>query len=159
MADLLIALTVKQPWASAIIYGDKDIENRVWRTGYRGRLLIHAGKAVDWLAPDHAWTAAGLAPYRRGAPRVAWTASLPLSVILGAVTLTGCHLDAECRHLENGRYVAFCSRWAMRDQAHWQVDDKRPFRTLVPADGRQRLWMVTDEAAIAAVREQIDQTA
>ena len=97
MADLLIALTVKQPWASAIIYGDKDIENRVWRTGYRGRLLIHAGKAVDWLAPDHAWTAAGLAPYRRGAPRVAWTASLPLSVILGAVTLTGCHLDAGMR--------------------------------------------------------------
>ena len=36
------AITIKQPWASLIVHGIKDIENRTWRTNYRGRVLIHA---------------------------------------------------------------------------------------------------------------------
>ena len=35
-------LSVKQPWAYLICSGIKDIENRTWRTSYRGRVLIHA---------------------------------------------------------------------------------------------------------------------
>lgn len=37
------AISIKQPWASLIAHGIKDIENRSWRTNYRGRVLIHAG--------------------------------------------------------------------------------------------------------------------
>jgi hypothetical protein len=37
------ALTIKQPWAWAIIHAGKDIENRSWLTRYRGELAIHAG--------------------------------------------------------------------------------------------------------------------
>ena len=37
------AITIKQPWASLIIEGIKDIENRTWPTKFRGRVLIHAG--------------------------------------------------------------------------------------------------------------------
>jgi hypothetical protein len=37
------ALTMRQPWAWATIYGGKDVENRRRRTAYRGPLLIHAG--------------------------------------------------------------------------------------------------------------------
>jgi len=36
------ALTIKQPWASLIAHGIKDIENRTWRTNFRGRIYIHA---------------------------------------------------------------------------------------------------------------------
>ena len=36
------AITIKQPWASLIVHGIKDIENRSWRTNFRGRVLIHA---------------------------------------------------------------------------------------------------------------------
>lgn len=36
------ALSVKQPWAYLICTGIKDIENRTWRTNYRGRVYIHA---------------------------------------------------------------------------------------------------------------------
>lgn len=36
------ALTIKQPWASLIAHGVKDIENRTWKTKYRGRIYIHA---------------------------------------------------------------------------------------------------------------------
>jgi hypothetical protein len=36
-------LCVRQPWAWAIIYARKNIENRSWATTYRGSLLIAAG--------------------------------------------------------------------------------------------------------------------
>ena len=46
------ALSLKQPMAWAIFHG-KDVENRTWKTNYRGRILIHASNKFDW---DHyAW--------------------------------------------------------------------------------------------------------
>lgn len=39
-----LALTIRQPWAHAIVMGWKDIENRVWSTGIRGPICIHASK-------------------------------------------------------------------------------------------------------------------
>lgn len=38
-------ITIKQPYASLICCGLKDIENRTWKTNYRGRVLIHAAVA------------------------------------------------------------------------------------------------------------------
>jgi hypothetical protein len=38
------ALSIRQPWAWAILHAGKDVENRDWRTDYRGPVLIHAGK-------------------------------------------------------------------------------------------------------------------
>lgn len=34
------ALTIRQPWAAAITYADKRVENRVWPTSYRGYLEV-----------------------------------------------------------------------------------------------------------------------
>lgn len=39
-------LSIKQPFASLIVYGLKDVENRTWTTPYRGKILIHAGSAA-----------------------------------------------------------------------------------------------------------------
>lgn len=36
------AISIKQPWASLIAHGIKDIENRTWKTKFRGRIYIHA---------------------------------------------------------------------------------------------------------------------
>lgn len=36
------AITVRHPWAWAIIHMGKVVENRSWSTSYRGPLLIHA---------------------------------------------------------------------------------------------------------------------
>jgi hypothetical protein len=49
------ALSINQPWAWAIVYGGKDIENRKWKTNFRGEFYIHAGLKYDktgeiWLA-------------------------------------------------------------------------------------------------------------
>lgn len=35
-------VSIRQPWASFIAQGIKDIENRTWRTNYRGPIYIHA---------------------------------------------------------------------------------------------------------------------
>lgn len=40
------ALSIRQPWAWAIIHAGKDIENRTWFTKYRGPVLIHAAKGM-----------------------------------------------------------------------------------------------------------------
>lgn len=40
------ALSIRQPWAWLIVNGYKPIENRSWRTWFRGSLLIHAAKGM-----------------------------------------------------------------------------------------------------------------
>ena len=57
------ALSIRQPWAWAIIHAGKDVENRTWHTRFRGPLLIHASKTFDhdgyeWLVEnEHLLTA------------------------------------------------------------------------------------------------------
>lgn len=40
-------LTIREPWASLIVYGYKKYEFRSWKTNYRGKVLIHAGLGID----------------------------------------------------------------------------------------------------------------
>lgn len=44
MSENVKVITVHQPFASLIVAGFKDVENRSWGTEYRGPLYIHAGK-------------------------------------------------------------------------------------------------------------------
>lgn len=47
-------LSIRQPFASLICRGIKTIENRSWKTAYRGKLLIHAsGKSLAWTTFDY----------------------------------------------------------------------------------------------------------
>lgn len=50
-------LSVCQPWAWAIIFGRKRIENRARRTTYRGPILIHASRSQSYFRdhPDVEW--------------------------------------------------------------------------------------------------------
>lgn len=48
----LRALTIRQPWASLIIEGHKNIENRSRPTNHRGLLVIHAGLRTEQDALD-----------------------------------------------------------------------------------------------------------
>lgn len=36
------AISIKQPWAWAILHAGKDVENRSWSTPFRGEIVIHA---------------------------------------------------------------------------------------------------------------------
>ena len=49
-----LALSIRQPWAWAIINAGKDVENRDWPTKLRGPICIHAAKGMtiaefDWF--------------------------------------------------------------------------------------------------------------
>ena len=66
-------LTIKQPWATLIMQGDKRFEFRSWQTKYRGELLIHAGKGIDKEALNR---------LKKYLPK-----ELPSGQILGKVTL------------------------------------------------------------------------
>lgn len=47
MADLpRKAISIRQPWAWAIIHAGKNIENRDWSTKFRGPICIHAAKVM-----------------------------------------------------------------------------------------------------------------
>jgi len=43
-------LSVRQPWATPIVGRIKDVENRTWRTNYRGPVLVHASLRAVILA-------------------------------------------------------------------------------------------------------------
>ncbi len=54
-----LALSIRQPWAWAIIHGGKDIENRSWQAvnhglKKRGRIAIHAAKGMTRTEYDDA---------------------------------------------------------------------------------------------------------
>lgn len=76
------AISIRQPWAYAIFYLGKDIENRTWRTAYRGPLLIHASKR--WSTYGHSWLVSHMrldVPHRD---------KHVLGAIIGMVDLVGC---------------------------------------------------------------------
>jgi len=73
-------LSIRQPWAWAIIHAGKDFENRTWGTTYRGPLLIHAGKTFDKDDRESIEIISGIQ-----VPE-----GLPLGGIVGQVEITDC---------------------------------------------------------------------
>lgn len=130
------ALTVKQPWAWAIIHGGKDIENRSQRTNYRGELYIHAGKGED---PG----AFGFPPLRT----VIQTHNpvLQRGEVLGTVTLIGCHHSSLCGDS--------CSEWAEDGYWHWELADPRAIPHPYPATGKLGLWELEPSQAAPTVEK------
>lgn len=72
------ALSLTQPWATAIFRLNKKIETRSWKTNYRGMIAIHAAKGFPKYAREFAEIelALGRIPKR-----------LPFGAIIGFVTI------------------------------------------------------------------------
>ena len=84
------AITIKQPWASLIVAGLKGIENRTWKTNYRGRVLIHAAaKPVKegWSALNEMQLAR---VYSYKGKLYGNNEELPSSAIIGSVEIVDC---------------------------------------------------------------------
>lgn len=71
-------LSVRQPWAWLLVNGHKDIENRSWKTKFRGPLVIHAGKVLDRN---------GLRWVREHFPDIKLPSEFNLGGLVGVVTL------------------------------------------------------------------------
>lgn len=172
MPETLWALTVHQPWATAIIWAGKNVENRAWPTKYRGPLLIHASKKhceyddycrVDELTPPGvplSWAnTRGMAPWAVEEECYRPHSASALGVILGVVDVVGCHLnylDELCGYSGNWDELSgMCSPWAAYNQWHFELANPRPFTRPVPAIGKQRAWKVTGPTR-DAVLEQLE---
>lgn len=131
-------ITVRQPWAWAIMHGGKNVENRSRNIAgsYRGRIAIHAALAD---APE-AFDANALMQGQRGR-------RFEHGAILGTVELVDVHHDSDtmtCVDYEHGPTDAglylSCSPWAMDDRWHLVLRDPQPFDKPIPAKGRLGLW-------------------
>ena len=90
-------LSIQQPWASLIVAGIKDVENRTWKTPYRGKLLIHASskkvpKSIYDKLPLEWGNLIFNAEYMGNIPNLN---ELPTSAIVGYVDLTDCVGETE----------------------------------------------------------------
>lgn len=137
---MITALSIRQPWAWAILYLGKDLENRTWSTDWRGSFVIHASKACT-RAEYYACLAtcrevAGSSVLKVFPP----LAALPRGGIVGAARLVD--VLPRCPSWP-------CSHpWHMRDdergtgetQYGFRLDRVRPAPRFVPCDGRLGFW-------------------
>ena len=147
------AITVRQPWAWAIIHGGKDVENRNRNIAgkYRGPVAIHAGLAVvEAIVEDHplrdALSAAVLASRRR--------VDLYRGFVIGVVDLVDVHPDCT-ESVEGFGHTPTCSPWAMPDHHHMLLANPRPLFEPIASTGRLGLWTLPDDVE-AAVLAQIE---
>jgi len=116
-------LTIKQSWAQLICSGIKDVENRSWKTNFRGEILIHAAaKDYDFknqMTSEYQrhWIAQIKKPYTHGA-------------IIGSVKIVDCIKSKDSKHKEWGNL--YC--W------HWILEDAKLFEVPTPAKGKLSFW-------------------
>jgi hypothetical protein len=125
------ALSVKNPWAYWIIYGSpvfglKDVENRKYRTNYRGRLIIHASKNLDVGIPSREERKIN------GGKEIDWNELN--GRILGSVEVVNCIRDSK-------------SRWAETGMWHWVFRDPIIFEHPPLVSGSLGLWNYEPTAA------------
>jgi ASCH domain len=96
-------LSIRQPWASLIVSGIKDVENRTWSTRYRGPVLICASQRTDDISADEIERRFGVRP----------PSDLPLGGIVGTTLIVDCVRDHP-------------SKWAASDHWHFVLVNARP---------------------------------
>jgi hypothetical protein len=131
------ALTIKQPWADAIVHGSKRVENRTWMTAYRGALALHAGKAAD---------SDGDLVVRAFEPQAAASFPDERGAIIGLATLVDVHPFAD---VGPGRPHCCTDLYAVREPGtfHWVVRNPIALPEPIVHKGQLGLWQVRDQVA------------
>ena len=120
-------LTIKQPWATLIMQGDKKFEFRSWQTKYRGELLIHAGKSIDKVAMER---------LKKYIPN-----EIPTGVILGKVNLVDCiKITPEVKKELLKENKDIYKNAGYTEEYGWQVKDVELFDTPIEVKGHLSLW-------------------
>jgi activating signal cointegrator 1 len=128
------ALSLWQPWASALALGVKRVETRSWPTRYRGPFMIHAslrrmiGELEEALAAQVAILGAGRLP--RGVDQC------PLGVVLALAELVDVVRVEDFQPTDNERMWGDYSagRYA------WIVRVGEPLEVPEPASGSLGFW-------------------
>lgn len=137
-------LSVRQPYAALLVLGPKRFEARVWRTPYRGPVLIHASSAVvtkgtiEDLCVDRALFHA--------IEGLGWTddavRGLPRSAIIGQVDLTDIVPSQECTDATAVDYDL--ASYPDDETFFWRVSNGVPIDP-VPIGGKLNLWTLPEE--------------
>lgn len=117
-------LSLHQPWPELIFLGRKRYELRSWRTGYRGRLWLHAGRQVERRDAR----LAGLDP-----------ATLPTGALVGSVNVVDCvpYTPAICDELHAA--AADFDPWEP-DLWAWVLEEARRLSVAIPMSGKLGLF-------------------
>lgn len=139
-------LTVRQPWAWAIIHGTKSVENRSRNIAgdYRGTVAIHAAASkIALFDPAHP----ELWPFNRN--------KHTLGAIIGVVNLWAVHKhDGSVRMLCCPNSPDRYTRWAQPEAWHLCMSTARPLAEPIPFRGALGLRRL-DEGMVARVEAAI----
>jgi len=154
------AITVRQPWAWAIIHAGKDVENRSRNVAgdYRGPLAIHSsGRKSD--DPQYVRDAVDRMA-DRGLPRkdditdlstfIGDGSPLLVGCVLGVADLIAVHTFHECQTYRGGGVTQCCSPWGDaldmdgRYMWHLVLANPRPLRLPLQIPGHLGLWELPD---------------
>lgn len=131
------ALTILQPWASLIIWGEKNFETRGWRTSYRGLLAIHAAKK-DFTRQIEKADDIYFPFFRNAIARHAPDGILPTGVMLGIVEVLDVIATCTLTNTISPKERVF-GDWGLGRYA-WHIDVKEVFEKPIPCSGHQGLW-------------------
>ena len=139
-------LSIRQPWAWAIVNGWKPVENRTWHSSYRGPLLIHAGKREEREDVDDVLA---LVSKQNGLDihdlRKRYEREKALGAIVGRCVMRGCassFMDAERGLLEFA--WEHVQQWWCGPHG-FLLTDAEPLSAPIPMRGRLGIWFVDTE--------------
>lgn len=129
------AITIDQPFASAIASGEKRVENRYWCPSHRGWLAIHAGRTTRRFEPgDKPEPLTGLRQ-----------SQMPFGAVVAVARLVAClPVDA----VRAGRVPPGLAAWLpghphAKGPQCWVLDPVWRLNEPVKASGQQGLWAWT----------------
>lgn len=131
-------LSVRQPWAWQILHEEKDVENRLLPTNYRGLVAIFAPYAPDVTALQQL---PRVAPRWVDAPR-----RFELGAVIGVAELVDCHDASWCGEDQYGMAIEMCSPWALRSHQHLVLANPFELPKPVPMRSHFGLWQPRDRA-------------
>lgn len=127
-------ITIKQPWATLIVEGNKNVENRTWQTKYRGELYIHSSKnsfdffCLDFLKENDYLLYQYIMIYF-GIKNNKITRHINMfGSIIGKTNLYDIVDNSD-------------SKWAMGNSYHWLLKDSQKIEP-IPCKGKLNIWEI-----------------
>jgi hypothetical protein len=133
---MMRAISLRQPWAWAIFHAEprKDVENRNWRTDYRGPLVIHAAKGMTREEYQAFWEFYGFVRLASGAADTLLNLPAPEGLVRGA--LVGVVELIDCVRSHH-------SPW-FQGEYGFLLQNPRPLKEPIGMIGALGLWDVPD---------------
>lgn len=146
------AISIKQPWASLIVHGIKDVENRTWACPkmYIGkRILIHASAVpVEMRNPNSVFTKEQWDSFSLGYQRdIICGDGFPNSAIIGSVEIVDCVINHPSIWAEKTENYTVGMNPKLHENItgkkviyNWVLANPVLFEKPIPAKGRLSFW-------------------